>query len=151
MVYKDQAAVDRAIGQRLEQERTKLATAHAAELARARDEAKAEVTKGFLSKLVDTSAESIARELKCHDPTDALAAMDRETFPVKDDAPDGDAIKAAIEKLVKDKPYLVAADDDKRRPSTTKRPALPDGNPDPKGEGKKSNATEALRKFAGHR
>lgn len=150
MVYKDQAAVDRAIGQRLEQERNKLETKHAAEIQKAKDDAKAEVLNEVRLERVSDKTMSIAESLKFHDPKDALAVIDKDKLPVdKDGKPDADAIKKALEDLLTAKSYLAASDEAPVRKSTAGRPKLPTGNSaEGDDKGKKVSAAEALRKLA---
>ncbi|WP_024356688.1 hypothetical protein [Leucobacter chironomi] len=78
------------------------------------------VAQRYLSKLVSSEVKAIASALGFNDPSDALAVIDAEKLPVKDDEPDTEAIKAAVEKLATDKPYLVKAGS--ARPATRPRP-----------------------------
>lgn len=149
MVYKDQAAVDRAIGQRLEQERTKLQTAHAVELQKAKDDAKAEAQLEVRFDRVNDKTEALASTLKFHDAKDALAVIDKDKLPVdKDGKPDEAAIKKALEDLLKAKPYLAATDNG--RPAPKERPKPATGRPAEGGEAprEKGSAAAALRSWA---
>lgn len=73
----------------------------------AKTEAEKSVTARFHARLVSTETKAIAAALGFNDPADALAVIDRENLPIKDDEPDSDAIKKLVEKLATDKPYLV--------------------------------------------
>lgn len=151
-VYRTQEQFDRALGARLERERTKLATEHEAKLKTAREEGKTEALTSFQVKDVQRSTETIAKELKFHDPKDALAAIDSAKLPLTDKGEADDAaIKVALEALAKSKPYLVS-DENPKRPAPNTRPKLPDGNPDPNANsGGKRSASEALRELAARR
>lgn len=122
------------------------------ETEKAIDEAKkgtaTEVAQRFLSKLVTSEAKAIAASLGFNDPADALTVINQAELPVKDDEPDADAIKKAIEKLATDKPYLLKAG--KPTPRTRPKP----GEGEPTGtplEGGKGKAAAALRALAANR
>lgn len=114
----------------------------------ARGEASTEVTQKFLSKLVGGEVKAIASSLGFNDPSDALQALGGE-LPVKDDEPDTEAIKALVEKLATDKPYLVKGDGP-RKPRT--RPIPAKGEPaDSAGNPGKGRAAAALRQLSASR
>lgn len=116
----------------------------------ARGEASTEVTQKFLSKLVGGEAKAIAASLGFNDPADALAVLDQSKLPVKDDEPDTDAIKALVEKLAADKPYLVK--ETSRRPKPRPVPAKGDQSKDEDGnKAGKGTAAAALRLLAVNR
>jgi hypothetical protein len=117
----------------------------------ARGEASTEVTQKFVTKLVNGEVKAIAATLGFNDPADALQVIDLSKLPMKDDEPDTDAIKALVEKLATDKPYLVAGDGS-RKPRT--RPKTPTGDPAPNDDaqkGGKGKAAAALRQLAASR
>jgi hypothetical protein len=113
----------------------------------ARGEASTEVTQKFLTKLVRSEVKSIASVLGFNDPADAFQVLGEE-LPVKDDEPDTDAIKALVEKLATDKPYLVA-EPQARTPRTRPRPK-PGEKQETKPEGK-GKAAAALRQLGAAR
>jgi hypothetical protein len=142
---------DGAIGARLERERAKLANDHAAELQKAKDDAKAEAQLEVRFDRVNDKAESIAKDLKFHDTKDALATIDKDKLPLdKDGKPDEAEIKKALEDLLKAKPYLAAVDNG--RPAPRERPKPATGRPaESGGEGgplEKGRAAAALRSWA---
>lgn len=109
----------------------------------ARGEATTETTQKFLTKLVGSEVKSIASALGFNDPSDALQVLGAE-LPVKDGEPDADAIKALVEKLATDKPYLLTAGKVTPKPRT--RPTVPKGDPaESAGEPGKGRAAAALR------
>ena len=110
----------------------------------ARGEASTEVTQKFLNRLVTGEVKSLAASLGFNDPADALQVLGKD-LPVKDDEPDTDAIKALVEKLAADKPYLVKAESRKPRPKPTPVKGEPaDSSPTP-GKGR---AAAALRQLS---
>jgi hypothetical protein len=113
----------------------------------ARGEASTEVTQKFLTKLVRSEVKTIASVLGFNDPTDAFQVLGEE-LPVKDDEPDTDAIKALVEKLATDKPYLVA-ESQARTPRTRPKPK-PGEKQETKTEGK-GKAAAALRQLGAAR
>lgn len=120
---------------------------HQKALDAAKSDTTTEVTQRFLSKLVTTEAKAIAATLGFNDPADALAAIDVAKLPVKDDEPDTEAIKAAIEKLATAKPYLVKAGSP--RPRTLPRPK--EGERQTSSEPAKGRAAAALRQLGTNR
>lgn len=117
----------------------------------ARGEASTEVTQKFVTRLVNGEVKAIAATLGFNDPADALQVLDPSKLPTKDDEPDTDAIKALVEKLATDKPYLVSGDG-AHKPRTRPKPAP--GDPAPKDDaskGGKGKAASALRQLAANR
>lgn len=116
----------------------------------ARKTAETEVAQRFLSKLVSSEAKAIAATLGFNDPADALAVVADVSALVKDEEPDSAAIKAAIEKLATDKPYLLKADAPKvrTRPKPTPGEQRESDGDSPAGKGK---AAAALRQLAATR
>lgn len=111
----------------------------------ARSEAAGEVRSKFLTRLVSAEVKSAATIAGFADPGDVLAFLKAEEL-VKDDEPDADAIKKAVEKLATDKPYLVKAETPKPTPRTRPRPA--EGKPeDSTPQGGKGRAAAALRQM----
>ncbi|GAB2567467.1 hypothetical protein [Leucobacter ruminantium] len=161
-----QADLDRIVESRLARERSKFAdyddlkkkaAEHDAYLESQKDEhqkaldktkadTESAVAQRFLSKLVSTEVKAIAATLGFNDPSDALAVIDAEKLPVKDDEPDTEAIKAAVEKLAFDKPYLVKAGS--ARPATRPRPKPGERQ---ESEPKKGRAAAALRQLGAAR
>jgi hypothetical protein len=123
-------------------------TDHEKAIESARGEASTEVTQKFLSKLVGSEVKALASTLGFNDPSDALQVLGSD-LPVKDDEPDTDAIKALVEKLATDKPYLLKGD----------APRPPRQRPTPKkgekaettGEAGKGRAASALRQLSAAR
>lgn len=78
-------------------------------VAKAREEATAEVTQRANTRLVSAEVRAVASELGFRDPTDALAQFgDLTAVAVSDDGdPDGAAVKTRLEELAKSKPYLL--------------------------------------------
>ncbi|CAD5999285.1 hypothetical protein [Agreia sp. COWG] len=113
----------------------------------ARGDASTEVTQKFLTKLVRSEVKTIASVLGFNDPTDAFQVLGEE-LPVKDDEPDTDAIKALVEKLATDKPYLVA--EPQARPPRTRPKPKPGEKQETKQEGK-GKAAAALRQLGASR
>lgn len=169
-----QADLDRIIESRLSRERQKLAGEYGGDAAsvkamrdeyeaykqsqktdteKAIDEAKqgatTEVTQRFLSKLVSSEVKALASALGFNDPADALSVIDVSSLPVKDDEPDTDAIKALVEKLATEKPYLLKAG--KPVPRTRPKPGKGDTTDTPSGEGGKGKAAAALRALGANR
>jgi hypothetical protein len=155
-----QADFDKGVEERLARERAKYADYDDLKKLKESRESDIEAAKGevraqYQAEIVTTTATSVARSLGFHDPADALTlpnaegklAIDKDALPLdKDGKPDTDKIKASLEKLAKDRPYLVASEKPAvRRPSS--RPKLGSGNTDPEGQ-PKMNAVEALQRFA---
>jgi hypothetical protein len=162
----DQAALDRIIESRLAREREKfkdydalvekakkadeLIEAAKTDAERAIDAAKGEATTAttqkFLTRIVNAEVKALAGAAGFNDPADALQVVDPANLPVKDDEPDTDAIKAAVEQLAKDKPYLLKADPVKKTPVT--RPKPKDGDkPEHDNHEGKGRAAAALRQL----
>lgn len=120
---------------------------------RALDEAKTtattEVTQRFLSKLVSSEVKGIASALGFNDPADALQVIDQAALPVKDDEPDTDAIRKAVEKLATEKPYLVQTG--KPTPRTRPKPGQGEQTTDSTKEAGKGKAAAALRQLGASR
>jgi len=110
----------------------------------AKGEASTEVTQKFLTKLVHGDVKAIAATLGFNDPADALQVLGTD-LPVKDDEPDTAAIKALVEQLAKDKPYLVK-DDERPKPRTRPKPAEGEKPEKDNHEGK-GRAAAALRQL----
>lgn len=168
-----QADLDRIVESRLARERQKLASEYGGdagsvkamrdeyeafkesqktESEKAIDEAKkgteAEVSQRFLSKLVGAEVKAIAGVLGFNDPADALAVIDSSAMPVKDDEPDTEAIKKAIEKLAAEKPYLLKAG----APKVRMRPKPAEGERETDTpSGGKGKAAAALRQLGANR
>lgn len=162
-----QADLDRIIESRLARERQKLAgeyggdaatvkkqledyqkhldsqkTDHDRALDEARTTAATETTQKFLSRLVGSEVKALASALGFNDPADALAVINSGDLPVKDDEPDTEAIKALVEKLATEKPYLLKAG----KPTPRTRPKPGQGEPtDTATEAGKGKAAAALR------
>lgn len=122
-------------------------TEHQKALDEAKKGTESEVTQRFLSRLVSTEVKAVAAMLGFNDPADALSVIDATKLPVKDDEPDTEAIKAAVEKLATEKPYLVKAGT--TRPSTRPRPK-PGERQEQAGD-KKGRAAAALRQLGATR
>lgn len=142
-----QKDVDRILGERLGRERQKFETEYNSKLEGVKTATRAEVIAEYDEKLVNSSALSIAKDLGFHDPKDGLSVIDRAKLPMKDGAPDDEAIKAALEKLAGEKAYLVKEPVVVPTPRTPSgRPKLPTGTPPANGEpAKPMKAAEALR------
>lgn len=169
-----QADLDRIIESRLARERQKLTGEYGGDAAsvkaqldeyakfkesqkseseKAIDEAKkgteAEVSQRFLSKLVGAEVKAIAGVLGFNDPADALSVIDAAALPVKDEEPDTDQIRKAIEKLATDKPYLLKAGAPKVR--TRPKPAEGERRDNDTPAGGKGKAAAALRSLGADR
>lgn len=170
-----QADLDRIIESRLARERQKLANEYGGDAAsvkarldeyeqfkesqkseseKAIDEAKrtaeTEVSQRFLSKLVTAEVKAVAGVLGFNDPSDALQVVDQSALPVKDDEPDTEAIRKAIEKLATDKPYLLKAG----APRVRTRPKPAEGERESDKDtpaGGKGKAAAALRQLGAAR
>lgn len=124
-----QADIDRIVADRLARERGKYADyddlkSKAAEFDKlaeqqkteaekaveaARKEGRSEALKAANDRLLKAEIRAVAAG-KLADPADAVRLLDLSAFTVGDDGEiDGKAIAAAIDQLVKDKPYLAAA------------------------------------------
>lgn len=162
-----QADLDRIIESRLSRERQKLAgeyggdaatvkqqladyqkhldsqkTDHEKALEAARAEAAGETRTKFLDRLVSAEVKSAATLAGFTDPGDVLAFLKSEEL-VKDDDPDADAIKKAIDKLATEKPYLLKPG---TKPTPRQRPKPNEGEPtDTATEAGKGKAAAALR------
>jgi hypothetical protein len=169
-----QADLDRIIESRLARERQKLAGEYGGDAAsikamrdeyeaykesqkseteKAIDEAKkaasTETSQRFLSRIVNAEVKAVAGVLGFNDPADALQIIDASKLPVKDDEPDTDAIRKAIEKLATDKPYLLKAGAPKVR--TRPKPAEGERENDDTPTGGKGKAAAALRQLGAAR
>lgn len=118
------------------------------EIEAAKTAAKEEVRLEVASKSVNTSAKSIARDLKFHNADDALIFQELDKLPLKDGEPDEAAIKTALEDLVKKRPYLAVTEAPKRQVG---KPKLPEGKPDENDKPGKLTAAEALRQMRAQR
>lgn len=149
-----QAQLDAIVGDRINRERAKYsdyeslkasAADRDAAIAAAKQAGKDEASAELLVPLVESRAEAFAKALKFHNPADALATLDRDKLPIKDGKPDDEAIKAKIEQLVKEKPYLVNDSNARNRKTAPgERPKAPTGETDPDSQ-KPMKAAEALR------
>lgn len=169
-----QADLDRIIESRLARERQKLAGEYGGDAAsikamreeyerykesqkteteKAIDEAKksaaTETSQRFLTRIVNAEVKAIAGVLGFNDPADALQVVNASELPVKDDEPDTDAIRKAIEKLATDKPYLLKAGTPKVR--TRPKPAEGERENDNTPAGGKGKAAAALRSLGAAR
>jgi hypothetical protein len=169
-----QADLDRIVESRLARERQKLAgeyggdaasvkqklddyqkhldsqkTEHDKALEAARAEAVGETRTKFLGRIVSSEVKLAATAAGFADPGDVLAFLKSEEL-VKDDEPDADAIKKAIDKIATDKPYLLKAG---TKPAPRVRPKPGEGERDTtsSGEGGKGKAAAALRALAANR
>lgn len=116
-------------------------TEHEKALEAARAEAAGETRTKFLDRLVSSEVKSAATLAGFTDPGDVLAFLKSEEL-VKDDDPDADAIKKAIDKLAAEKPYLLRVG----KPAPRVRPKPGQGEPtDTPLEGGKGKAAAALR------
>lgn len=111
----------------------------------AKGEASTETAQKFLTKLVHGDVKAIAATLGFNDPSDALQVLGAD-MPVKDDEPDTDAIKALVEKLATDKPYLLKAEESRPKPRTRPKPAEGE-KPDKDNHEGKGRAAAALRQL----
>lgn len=168
-----QADLDRIVESRLARERQKLASEYGGDAAsikamreeyeaykesqkseteKAIDEAKkataSETSQRFLTRIVNAEVKAIAGVLGFNDPADALQIVNASQLPVKDDEPDTDAIRKAIEKLATDKPYLLKAGAPKVR--TRPKPAEGERENDTPAGGK-GKAAAALRQLGAAR
>lgn len=123
-------------------------TDHEKALEAARAEAAGETRTKFLGRLVSSEVKVAATAAGFTDPGDVLAFLNSEEL-VKDDEPDADAIKKAIDKLATDKPYLLKAG---TKPTPRTRPKPGQGEPtDTSPEGGKGKAAAALRSLGAAR
>lgn len=114
----------------------------------AKGEASTEVTQRFLTRIVNAEVKALAGAAGFNDPADALQIVDAAKLPVKDDEPDTAAIKAAVEQLAKDKPYLLKAG----TTTVRTRPKPADGEkPENDNHEGKGRAAAALRQFGASR
>jgi hypothetical protein len=112
----------------------------------AKTEATTATTQTFLSRIVGAEVKALAGAAGFNDPADALQVLDPKNLPVKGDEPDTDAIKALVEKLATDKPYLLKTEPAKKTPTT--RPKAPDGvKPEQETHEGKGRAAAALRQL----
>lgn len=163
-----QAEFDRIVESRLSRERQKYAdyddlkkkaaehdqylesqkTEHEKALEAARAEAAGDTRSKFLGRLVSSEVKVAATAAGFTDPGDVLAFLNSEEL-VKDDEPDADAIKKAIDKLAADKPYLLKPG---TRPAPRTRPKPGTGEPtDTPNGGGKGKAAAALRTLGASR
>ena len=123
-------------------------TDHEKALEAARAEAAGETRTKLLGRLVSSEVKVAATAAGFTDPGDVLAFLNSEDL-VKDDEPDGDAIKKAIDKLAADKPYLLKAG---TKPTPRTRPKPGQGEPtDTPLDGGKGKAAAALRALGANR
>ncbi|ALX66831.1 phage scaffolding protein [Microbacterium sp. XT11] len=116
-------------------------TEHEKALEAARAEAAGETRSKFLGRIVSTEVKLAATSAGFTDPGDVLAFLNSEEL-VKDDEPDVDAIKKAIDKLAADKPYLLKAG--KPTPRTRPKPGTGEQS-DTAATAGKGKAAAALR------
>jgi hypothetical protein len=150
-VYRTQEEFDRAFGSRLERERNKLTRDFEEKAEGLKKTEREAVEAAFNGRLVKSKVEALAETLGFHDVKDALGVIDKDKLPIKDGEPDSDAIKAALEKLATDKPYLVKTKDEPITKRERGKPKLPGGNPADPATEKKGSAAEALRALAAQR
>lgn len=124
-------------------------TDHEKALEAARAEAAGETRTKFLDRLVSAEVKSAATLAGFTDPGDVLAFLKSEEL-VKDDDPDADAIKKAIDKLATEKPYLLKSGT-KPTPRTRPKPGQGEQTDTPSGEGGKGKAAAALRALGANR
>jgi len=141
--YDDLKAAKTKYDEHLESQKTEQQKA----LDAAKAETGTEVTQKFLKRLVTTETKSIATSLGFNDPADALQAIGDE-LPVKDEEPDTEAIKKAVEKLATDKPYLVGTAPRRAPGRQQVRRGEPLDDKDAKGKGR---AAAALRQLGAAR
>ncbi|UGS27587.1 phage scaffolding protein [Microbacterium resistens] len=122
-------------------------TEHEKALEAARAEAAGETRTKFLGRIVSSEVKLAATAAGFTDPGDVLAFLDSEEL-VKDDEPDVDAIKKAIDKLATDKPYLLKAG--KPTPRTRPKPGTGEQT-DTATEAGKGKAAAALRALGASR
>ncbi|MDA4894827.1 hypothetical protein PFZ55_49000 [Streptomyces sp. MS2A] len=122
-------------------------TEHEKALEAARAEAAGETRTKFLGRIVSSEVKLAATAAGFTDPGDVLAFLDSEEL-VKDDEPDVDAIKKAIDKLAADKPYLLKAG--KPTPRTRPKPGTGEQT-DTATEAGKGKAAAALRALGASR
>lgn len=115
----------------------------------ARKATETEVSQRFLAKLVTAEVKAIAGVLGFNDPADAMQAIDMAALPVKDDEPDTDAIRKAVEKLATDKAYLLKQGTPRVR--TRPKPAQGEQENDDTPAGGKGKAAAALRQLGAAR
>jgi hypothetical protein len=164
-----QADLDRIVEARLARERQKYAdyddlkkkasehdqylesqkTEHEKALEAARAEAAGETRSKFLGRIVSSEVKLAATAAGFSDPGDVLAFLKTEEL-VKDDEPDGDAIKKAIDKLATDKPYLLKPG---TKPTPRQRPKPAEGDKDDNDTATagKGRAAAALRQLGAAR
>src|SRR5690606_33857160 len=123
-------------------------TDHEKALEAARAEAAGETRTKFLGRIVASEVKLAATAAGFTDPGDVLAFLNSEEL-VKDDEPDADAIKKAIDKLATDKPYLLKAGT-KPTPRTRPRPGTGEQT-DTANEAGKGKAAAALRALGANR
>lgn len=123
-------------------------TDHDKALEAARAEAAGETRTKFLGRIVSSEVKVAATAAGFTDPGDVLAFLKSEEL-VKDDEPDEDAIKKAIDKLATDKPYLLKTG---TKPTPRTRPKPGEGDPtDTATTAGKGKAAAALRALAANR
>lgn len=123
-------------------------TDHDKALEAARAEAAGETRTKFLGRIVSSEVKVAATAAGFTDPGDVLAFLKSEEL-VKDDEPDEDAIKKAIDKLATDKPYLLKTG---TKPTPRTRPRPGEGDPtDTATTAGKGKAAAALRALGANR
>jgi hypothetical protein len=146
-----QKDVDRIVGERLGRAREKFEREFETKAEALKKAERESVVAEFHGQLVESKTEALAETLGFHDVKDALAAIDKSNLPIKDGKPDGDAIKAALEKLATDKPYLVKTKVEEPVKRERGKPKLPGGNPEGPEGSTRPKAAEALRALAAAR
>lgn len=117
-------------------------TDHEKALEAARAEAAGETRTKFIGRIVSSEVKLAATAAGFADPGDVLAFLNSEEL-VKDDEPDADAIKKAIEKIAFEKPYLLKPG---TKPTPRTRPKPGQGDPtDTAATAGKGKAAAALR------
>lgn len=72
------------------------------------NKAVAERDAKWSERILDSQARLIAQELGFRDPADVFRYVDRSQVPLTEDGVDEAALRAAVEQVATDKPYLVA-------------------------------------------
>lgn len=87
--------------------KSQTATAQEREIQKAREEARAEVLSGANQRLIKAETRGIASELGFHAPEKVSLYLDDMDSFIKGDDIDSEALKAQLEQVAKDHPYLV--------------------------------------------
>lgn len=116
----------------------------------ARAEGAQEVTGKFTTRIVNADIRATAATLGFSDPQDAIALFgDISKVEINDDGPDAKAIKARLDEIAKDKPYLLKSSTD---PKVVTKPRPVKGEEsDADNKPGKSKAAAALRQLGAAR